>query len=145
MKKLYFAYGSNLNKGQMKYRCPYARPVGKVSLFGYELVFRGVADIKKTNNPENRIEGGLWEITERCEKALDIYEGVASELYKKITIGGILTYKMTRGLEQSPSINYFDIILEGYHDFGLDTTWLYDAAGWKFWNEKEGNNGRSYL
>ena len=145
MKKLYFAYGSNLNKGQMKYRCPYAKPIGKVALFGYKLAFRGVADIKKTSNPEDRIDGALWEITERCEKALDIYEGVGSELYKKINIGGIMTYKMNVGQEQSPSIRYFDVILEGYHDFGLDTNRLYDAAGWKFWNRKDKENGSSYL
>ena len=30
-KKLYIAYGSNLNLKQMKYRCPTAKFVGKVS------------------------------------------------------------------------------------------------------------------
>lgn len=40
-KKLYVAYGSNLNKGQMKYRCPTAKYVGAGELQGYELQFKG--------------------------------------------------------------------------------------------------------
>ena len=27
---LYLAYGSNLHRGQMKFRCPLAKPLGKV-------------------------------------------------------------------------------------------------------------------
>ena len=37
---LYFAYGSNINLGQMEYRCPDASVVGPVVLDGYELLFR---------------------------------------------------------------------------------------------------------
>mgnify|MGYP002508533176 CR=1 FL=1 len=37
---LYFAYGSNINLGQMDYRCPDASVVGPVFLDNYELLFR---------------------------------------------------------------------------------------------------------
>ena len=37
---LYFAYGSNINLGQMEYRCPDASVVGPVALENYELLFR---------------------------------------------------------------------------------------------------------
>ena len=40
--KLYFAYGSNINLGQMEQRCPAARPVCPVILDGYELRFREI-------------------------------------------------------------------------------------------------------
>lgn len=36
-KKLYIAYGSNLNINQMKYRCPTAKLVGKGVVENYEL------------------------------------------------------------------------------------------------------------
>ena len=49
MTKLYLAYGSNLNKRQMASRCPTARPVGSAMIYGWELCFRGVADIIKSN------------------------------------------------------------------------------------------------
>lgn len=40
-KRLYFAYGSNINLTQMEYRCPDATPLMPVMLHGYELTFRG--------------------------------------------------------------------------------------------------------
>ena len=36
----YFAYGSNLNLGQMAVRCPQAQLVRRAVLEGYELAFR---------------------------------------------------------------------------------------------------------
>ena len=41
MAKLYVAYGSNLNKEQMCYRCPTAKFVGTGIIEGYELQFKG--------------------------------------------------------------------------------------------------------
>ena len=44
-KRLYIAYGSNINLEQMANRCPNSKVVGKEMLKGYELEFRGVATI----------------------------------------------------------------------------------------------------
>ena len=41
-KKLYIAYGSNLNLEQMKFRCPTAKLVGKGTIENYELQFKGM-------------------------------------------------------------------------------------------------------
>lgn len=41
-RRLYAAYGSNMNIEQMARRCPTARVVGKGVIKGYELVFRGL-------------------------------------------------------------------------------------------------------
>ena len=38
--KLYLAYGSNLNKQQMRLRCPDAVPVTTAAVQDYQLVFR---------------------------------------------------------------------------------------------------------
>ena len=38
--KLYVAYGSNLDKEQMKYRCPLARPVQSGYLDNWQLIYR---------------------------------------------------------------------------------------------------------
>ena len=40
-RKLYVAYGSNINIGQMQRRCPDAEVIGKSVLEGYRLLFRG--------------------------------------------------------------------------------------------------------
>ena len=41
--RYYFAYGSNMNLGQMRFRCPDAEVVGNVRLEDYRLAFRGRA------------------------------------------------------------------------------------------------------
>ena len=40
-KRLYVAYGSNLNFKQMKHRCPTAKLYGIGTVYGYELQFKG--------------------------------------------------------------------------------------------------------
>ena len=41
MKKRYIAYGSNMDEGQMAYRCPTARLLGQTEVEGYRLLFKG--------------------------------------------------------------------------------------------------------
>ena len=49
-KRLYIAYGSNINLEQMANRCPNSKVIGKEMLKGYELEFRGVATIVPKEN-----------------------------------------------------------------------------------------------
>lgn len=44
-KRLYIAYGSNINLEQMAHRCPNSKVVSTEMMKGYELEFRGVATI----------------------------------------------------------------------------------------------------
>ena len=142
-KRLYLAYGSNLNKGQMAYRCPTARPVGSAMIYGWELVFRGVADIVKSKDPNMLLPVGIWEIEPGDEYELDLYEGYRKSgkgLYDKIKVSGIMTYQMTRRDIARPTTSYFNTILQGYYDFGRDTSYLYDAAGWSAYEENKRDN-----
>lgn len=82
---LYLAYGSNLNKRQMAHRCPTAKFICTSVLEGYELLFRGghgsaVANVEPKK--DSSVPVGIWEIDDRDEKALDIYEGLRCFLYK---------------------------------------------------------------
>ena len=77
--KYYLAYGSNLNIRQMQMRCPGARPVGTTVLQGYELLLKGsktgsYLTIEKKRG--GKVPGGIGQVTEQHEKALDRYEGV---------------------------------------------------------------------
>ena len=51
-RRLYIAYGSNINLEQMANRCPNSKVIGKEMLKGYELEFRGVATIVPKENAE---------------------------------------------------------------------------------------------
>ena len=120
---LYLAYGSNLNKKQMSRRCPNAKPVGSIILKGYKLEFRRVATIKHTKNIDDKLGCGLWEITEKCEKSLDIYEGFPHVYSKKIIKlddgREAMTYFMNNGEKCPPSFEYFNTIRVGFKDFNL--------------------------
>ena len=84
MKELYFAYGSNLNIAQMDNRCPLAQLVSRAVLEGYELAFRcGVLTILPKEG--GRVDGILWKVNDRDERALDRYEGYP-HLYTKETL-----------------------------------------------------------
>lgn len=72
-KKYYIAYGSNLSVEQMAYRCPDAKIAGQAVLAGWELLFRGCATIAP--NPKKNTPVLVWEISERDEGNLDLYEG----------------------------------------------------------------------
>ena len=127
--KIYIAYGSNMNKEQMKKRCPNAIPIGKGILKNYKLVFRGVADVIKSTGDEVPI--AVWKITEECEKALDRYEGFP-HMYRKenvtIEIEGKeiegMVYIMNRGNIAPPNYYYYNVINEGYKDFKISTETL---------------------
>jgi hypothetical protein len=136
-RRLYWAYGSNLDVKAMRYRCPDARKFRRLYATQCELVFRGVADVEIVDDKSIVTPGGLWWISERDESALDSYEGVASGFYEKLyfdmVIDGrpqeIMFYKMKRhqGGIVPPSASYFGTIRQGYKDFGLSVDALFGA------------------
>ena len=86
MKRLYIAYGSNLNVRQMKTRCPNAKILGTAKLKGWELLFKGSKSgsyltIEKKENAIVPVV--IWEVDKTDEKALDRYEGYPTFYYKK--------------------------------------------------------------
>ena len=114
----YFAYGSNLNIGQMQWRCKNAVPLGPYTLQGYSLVFRYYADIIPV--PDKSVKGGLWEITEEHEVLLDRYEGYP-ELYGKYYEDDIMFYRMCEDAYdlKLPSLGYLGDMLIGMENFGF--------------------------
>ena len=84
-KRLYIAYGSNINLEQMAYRCPNSKIVSKEMLKGYELEFRGVATI--VPNDKSEVPVLIWEIDGRDEHSLDRYEGFPNLYLLRIPAG----------------------------------------------------------
>lgn len=114
----YFAYGSNLNVGQMRWRCKNAVPLGPYTLQGYQLVFRFYADVIPATGKS--VKGGLWEITEEHEKYLDKYEG-CPKLYGKYYEDDIMFYRMREDAYplKLPTVGYLRDVLEGMENFGF--------------------------
>ena len=72
-KRLYIAYGSNMNKKQMECRCPDAKIIGKTYLENWELNMPFYANIEMKKGKKTPIL--LWEISAQDEAKLDRYEG----------------------------------------------------------------------
>ncbi len=136
--RFYFAYGSNLHRGQFARRCPASKPVGKLILPDWQLVFRGPADIEHA--PGAKVHGAVYQITPDCEAALDRYEGyprmyTKAEFTARITAEGqepiiapVMVYIMVdANYLAEPSDGYFKIIEEGYGHWEWDAKPLHIA------------------
>lgn len=128
-KKYYIAYGSNLSVEQMRHRTPDAGIVGTAVLYGWQLLFKVHATIEP--NPKKNTPVLVWEISERDEKNLDIYEGFPGYYYKKdleIEVfpleGGqprqltAMVYIMAEGRKLAePYPSYYKVLADGYKEF----------------------------
>ena len=148
MTTYYGAYGANLNKQEMNVRCPAARPVARINLLDRMLVFKGVADM--IADPGKGTPIGVYEITENCERALDEYESYPF-LYGK----EYLNLRLSRGPTQimiyvmndgygfgTPANQYFQVIRQGYNDWGIEHANLHAALRHSIKND-QGDSYRS--
>jgi gamma-glutamylcyclotransferase (GGCT)/AIG2-like uncharacterized protein YtfP len=137
-RKLYFAYGSNMDVEQMRFRCPAAKPVKPYALAGYRLVFRRVADI--IPDPDRSVHGVLWSITPDCELALDRYEGFRARtpkagLYRKETfklklpssVREVMFYTMNESGFGEPGESYGTCIRKAYEYWDLPVGDFWEA------------------
>tara|TARA_B100000963_G_scaffold343951_1_gene346287 strand:+ start:193 stop:606 length:414 start_codon:yes stop_codon:yes gene_type:complete len=117
----------------MAERCPKASYIGSTILKGWRLIFKSVATIEKEIGRD--VPVGVFEISDQCEKALDVYEDYP-QLYDKykldIDLNGrlltVMTYVMVAEYGIAPpSRKYFDVISEGYKNCGLDLDFLFEA------------------
>ena len=155
MARYYMAYGSNLNIGQMKYRCRDAQIVGTTELHGYELLYKGSKTGAYLTIEEK--EGGIvpiavWKVSEADERMLDVYEGFPSFYYKKefkIAIRNTkgekkkikaFVYIMHEERELAvPHWTYVKCCKEGYTHFQFDQKYLDEALhrSWEGAKENE--------
>ena len=130
-KRLYTAYGSNLNLDQMAMRCPTAQLVGTGVIQDYELQFKGRPQgAFATIAPKKgaMVPVAVWELQQQDEQALDWYEGYPSHYFKQdipVQIDGIVITTMAyiMDLKQgfgAPSLQYYQTVQKGYKDCGYD-------------------------
>lgn len=150
-RKLYAAYGSNMNVEQMRLRAKNVCMVGRGYIVDYELEFRRYANIKKSKG--QRVPVVLWTITEDDEEKLDRYEGVDKGIYRKEMMKVVIidlvsvdsfskesnndieteamVYLMNSNNarnEQFPPWPYYNTVLEGYRQNGFAPDPLVIAA-----------------
>ena len=128
-KRLYTAYGSNLNLSQMAMRCPTAKLVGIGTIQDYELQFKGRPQgAFATIAPKEgaMVPVAVWALEPKDEQALDWYEGYPSHYFKQdirvqmseVEIQAmvyIMDLKQEFGL---PSLQYYQTVREGMKTAG---------------------------
>lgn len=135
----YFAYGSNMNREQMKDRCPDSVLIGPASLQGYKIAFTtfsearncGCADIIKSSN--DVVWGLLYEVSSGDLANLDVAEGHPTD-YRRIQ----KTVKDEQGKDCvaetyevvtkeanfiKPSEHYLSLMREAAHTFSFPKTY----------------------
>jgi len=132
-RRLYLAYGSNMNLRQMSHRCPTAKVVGKALMRNWRLLFCGAATIERFKG--SNVPVLVWELQPKDEAALDAYEGWP-RMYRKESVRVTLKGKQVRAMvyimndtrQHPPSTGYYETIREGYISAGFDVNILREAA-----------------
>lgn len=131
-KRIYAAYGSNINLEQMARRCPNSKIIGTAMIENFELEFRRVATIVPKEG--SQVPVLLWELSPQDEKNLDRYEGYPNHYRKEnfnVKVGDTvckgMAYVMNYGQISMPPTAYYNGIFEGYKANGMDTKYLVTA------------------
>ncbi len=134
----YFAYGSNMNRAQMRSRAGQILEEHPGHLENYELLFNkkargGAATANVHPAPGKTVHGVLYKIPESAFRSLDRYEGVPQH-YRRIEVQvtgangrktpaqAYIATKVEKGLR--PAGHYLQGILEGAQEHGLPAEYI---------------------
>ena len=128
----YFSYGSNMDAAEMKQRCPGATLEGVAVLTDHRLMI--TADGFATVVPDRgrRVMGALWNLTDSDERALDVYEDIASGFYRReftlVELHGAvvraLVYVASCDRPGKPQAGYLELVMSAARALGLPPDYL---------------------
>ncbi|MEY3400294.1 MAG: hypothetical protein RL057_118 [Actinomycetota bacterium] len=135
---LYAAYGSNLDPRQMLLRAPHSPHRGTGWLRGWRLTFGGEeigwegAVATLAEDPSGSVFVSIYDLTTADENALDEWEGVTTDLYRKIRVrvetldGSSLCYVYVLNSFEGgvPSKRYLEIMLAAAREAGAPEDYL---------------------
>ena len=137
---LYAAYGSNLDPRQMLERAPHSPHRGTGWLRGWRLTFGGeeigwegaVATVAE--EPNSSVFVSLYDLTQTDELNLDEWEGVNTDLYRKIRVrvetldGSPLAYIYVLNSFEGglPSRRYLEIMIAAAQQAGAPEDYIDD-------------------
>ena len=134
----YFAYGSNMNRAQMRSRAGQILEEQPARLENYEMLFNkkargGSATANIHPAPGKTVYGVLYKIPEAAFRNLDRYEGVPEHYRrievsvthgagKKVAAQAYIATKVEKGLR--PASHYLQNILDGAAEHGLPAEYI---------------------
>ena len=138
-RRLYFAYGSNMDPIQLRERCPMAEVIGIARLDDYQwcITGRGVASVRP--HLGGRVFGILVRLTSGDEARLDKHEGVAAGFYRReilpvhVENGASLQAMAYLSNDEgfgSPRAGYLERVLAGARHHGLPSGAIAEIEAW---------------
>ena len=135
---LYAAYGSNLDPRQMLLRAPHSPHRGTGWLRGWRLTFGGEeigwegAVATLAEDAEHSVFVSIYDLTATDEAALDQWEGVTTDLYRKIRVrvetldGSPLCYIYVLNSFEGgmPSARYLEIMVNAAREAGAPEDYI---------------------
>ena len=135
---LYAAYGSNLDPRQMLQRAPHSPHLGTGWLRGWRLTFGGEeigwegAVATLAEDVSASVFVSIYDLTKQDESALDEWEGVTTDLYRKIrvrveTLSGTQTcyvYVLNSFEGGAPSSRYLEIMVAAAIEAGAPEDYI---------------------
>jgi gamma-glutamylcyclotransferase (GGCT)/AIG2-like uncharacterized protein YtfP len=139
---LYAAYGSNLDPRQMLLRAPHSPHRGTGWLRGWRLTFGGEeigwegAVATLAEDAEHSVFVSIYDLTATDEAALDQWEGVNTDLYRKIRVrvetldGSPLCYIYVLNSFEGgmPSARYLEIMVNAAREAGAPEDYIKDLS-----------------
>ncbi len=123
----------------MAERAPGAVLRGVATLDAHRFLINGRGYATVLAAPTSVVYGVLWEIADRHEEALDLYEGVPRGWYRKATRsvvldsgerGDALLYLAADERPGSPQPGYLERVMRAARGHGLPEVYLQELAGW---------------
>lgn len=124
---LHFAYGSNMHRAVMRRHAPCAEPIGAARFANYRFVITadGYASIEPARGES--VEGVLWRLTPRDRVTLDLWENIASGLYRAETVSvraagrhrPALVYLARPRNSGEPKAGYMELVIAAAHAWQL--------------------------
>jgi len=135
---LYAAYGSNLDPRQMLLRAPHSPHLGTGWLRGWRLTFGGEeigwegAVATLVEDSDASVFVSIYDLTPVDERALDEWEGVTTDLYRKIRVrvetltGTSLCYVYVLNSFEGgvPSKRYLEIMIAAALEAGAPSDYI---------------------
>lgn len=130
-----------MHVGQMSFRCPASRPVGRAQLqdWRFRINRRGAATIVPEAGAV--VHGVVWHSTPDCIATLNVYEGIAQRHYRqrrvRVVLDGLeavkpaLTYVALNTQPGRPNRGYHDrVVVPGAYDWALPAEYLRELETW---------------
>ena len=137
-RRLYFAYGSNMDEVQMINRCPDAKLIGMVKVPGWRFALDSSGAATILPDETSSVEGLLWSVTPEDIRNLDRHEGIKSGCYRKETLPvdicasrqTALVYLSNREpIQRDHRKGYMPLVVQAAIDHGLSREYIRTLVG----------------